>query len=121
MGTATIDLDAELRRLFGFAGFRPGQRNAVEAALAGRDVLAIMPTGSGKSLCFQLPALVGGGATLVVSPLIALMQDQYAALRDRGLDGVEMLASTMTPEQVDAALHQELWDGPGDNPGRIIL
>jgi len=104
VGTATIDLDAELRRLFGFAGFRPGQRDAVEAALAGRDVLAIMPTGSGKSLCFQLPALVGGGATLVVSPLIALMQDQYAALRDRGLDGVEMLASTMTPEQVDAAL-----------------
>jgi ATP-dependent DNA helicase RecQ len=104
VGTVTIDLDAELRRLFGFAGFRPGQREAVEAALHGRDVLAIMPTGSGKSLCFQLPALVGGGVTLVVSPLIALMQDQFAALRDRGLQGVEMLASTMAPEQVAAAL-----------------
>jgi ATP-dependent DNA helicase RecQ len=106
VGTVTSDLDADLRRLFGFPGFRPGQRDAVEAALAGRDVLAIMPTGSGKSLCYQLPALVGDGVTLVVSPLIALMEDQHAALRARGLEGVEMLSSSMAREDVDGALRR---------------
>jgi ATP-dependent DNA helicase RecQ len=101
---ATRDLAADLDRLFGFPGFRPGQQDAVEATLAGRDVLAIMPTGSGKSLCYQLPALVEDGLTLVVSPLIALMQDQSAALWARGLHGVEMIASSMTGEEVSSAL-----------------
>ena len=96
MGATTADLTDQLRSWFGFADFRPGQREACEATLAGRDVLAIMPTGSGKSLCYQLPAVIDGQLTLVVSPLIALMQDQYAALRARGLDGVEMIASSMT-------------------------
>ncbi|HLK44291.1 MAG TPA: RecQ family ATP-dependent DNA helicase, partial [Thermoleophilia bacterium] len=95
-----------LRRLFGFSGFRPGQREAVEAVRAGRDVLAIMPTGSGKSLCYQLPAFGLDGVTLVVSPLIALMEDQHRALVDRGLDGVEMLASSMSGERVTAALER---------------
>ena len=67
-----------LRDVFGFDGFRPGQEEVVEAVLAGEDVLAVMPTGSGKSLCYQLPALVRGGLTVVVSPLIALMRDQVA-------------------------------------------
>ncbi len=93
-----------LRRLFGFGGFRPGQREAVEAVMAGHDVLAIMPTGSGKSLCYQLPAFGLDAVTLVVSPLIALMEDQHRALVDRGLDGVEMLASSMSGERVTAAL-----------------
>jgi ATP-dependent DNA helicase RecQ len=100
------DLSADLDRLFGFPAFRPGQRDAVEATLAGRDVLAIMPTGSGKSLCYQLPALIEDGLTLVVSPLIALMQDQWSALRARGLDGVEMIASSMSGEEVSAALRR---------------
>jgi len=78
------DLPAALERLFGFESFRPGQLDAIEGAMAGRDVLAIMPTGSGKSLCYQLPALIGEGVTLVVSPLIALMQDQSTALRSGG-------------------------------------
>jgi ATP-dependent DNA helicase RecQ len=69
-----------LREVFGFAGFRPGQREAVEAAVAGRDVLVVMPTGSGKSLCYQLPALMRADLTLVVSPLVSLMQDQVDAL-----------------------------------------
>ena len=69
-----------LRELFGFAGFRPGQREAVDAALASRDVLVVMPTGSGKSLCYQLPALMRSDLTLVVSPLVSLMQDQVQAL-----------------------------------------
>ncbi len=100
------DASAGLQRLFGYAEFRPGQREAVDAVMAGRDVLAVMPTGSGKSLCYQLPALLSDGVTLVVSPLIALMEDQHAALRNRGLEGVEMLSSSMTPAAVDAALQR---------------
>src|SRR5918911_4560359 len=79
------DLDAALRERFGFPGFRPGQREACRAALADRDVLVVMPTGSGKSLCYQLPALVRDDLTIVVSPLVALMQDQVEALHARGL------------------------------------
>src|SRR5690242_635153 len=103
-GTATTDLSAELQRLFGFERFRPGQREAIEGTLSGRDVLAVMPTGSGKSLCYQLPALLAPGVTLVVSPLIALMQDQHGALRNRGIDGVEMLTSAMSQDAVAASL-----------------
>ena len=69
--------------LFGFPDFRPGQREACEAALAGRDVMVVMPTGSGKSLCYQLPALLRDDLTVVVSPLVALMQDQVEALAAR--------------------------------------
>ena len=71
-----------LKRIFGFDHFRAGQEAVVRDALAGRDVLALMPTGGGKSLCFQLPALLQPGVTLVVSPLIALMQDQVRLMRD---------------------------------------
>lgn len=74
-----------LKGIFGFDGFRPGQEVVVDAILSGRNALAVMPTGSGKSLCFQLPALVRGGLTIVVSPLVALMQDQVAALKLAGV------------------------------------
>ena len=74
-----------LREVFGFEEFRPGQEAVIEALLDGRHALTVMPTGSGKSLCFQIPALVMDGLTVVVSPLIALMQDQVSAL---GLAGV---------------------------------
>jgi ATP-dependent DNA helicase RecQ len=80
-----VDPSPALNHYFGFEGFRPGQREAVQAALAGRDVLVVMPTGSGKSLCYQLPALMREDLTIVVSPLVALMQDQVDALRARGL------------------------------------
>src|SRR3954454_11894048 len=106
MSAIAPDLTSELGRLFGFDEFRPGQREAIEGTLTGRDVLAIMPTGSGKSLCYQLPALIGNGLPLVVSPLIALMQDQSAALRAAGHDGVEMIASIMTGEEVTASLRR---------------
>jgi ATP-dependent DNA helicase RecQ len=76
-----VDLDGALRETFGFPAFRPGQREACAAALADRDVLVVMPTGSGKSLCYQLPALMGDGLAIVVSPLVSLMQDQVEALR----------------------------------------
>ncbi len=74
-----------LRTTFGFESFRPGQAEIVDTILAGRDVLAVMPTGSGKSLCYQLPALLREGLTVVVSPLIALMRNQVAQLRSYGI------------------------------------
>ncbi|UCI08444.1 DNA helicase RecQ [Mesorhizobium sp. B1-1-8] len=74
-----------LKDVFGFDDFRPGQAAVMEALLEGRHVLAVMPTGAGKSLCYQVPALVLGGLTIVVSPLVALMQDQVAALRLAGV------------------------------------
>ncbi len=70
------DLDQALHDQFGLEQFRPGQREVIEEVIRGRDVLCVMPTGGGKSLCYQLPALVLPGVTLVVSPLIALMKDQ---------------------------------------------
>jgi ATP-dependent DNA helicase RecQ len=79
------DLTRQLRRQFGFAGFRPGQEEVIRTVLARRDALAVMPTGLGKSLCYQLPATLLPGLTLVVSPLIALMQDQVAGLTQRNI------------------------------------
>ena len=77
--TGPRDPDALLAHL-GYDGFRPGQREPVEAALAGRDSLVVMPTGGGKSLCYQLPGLASDKLTIVVSPLIALMADQWRRL-----------------------------------------
>src|SRR5919204_866230 len=79
---------------FGLDEFRPGQREAVEAALTGRDSLVVMPTGGGKSLCYQLPALADQGLVVVVSPLIALMSDQWRRLEQAGVRA-SMLASGM--------------------------
>ena len=86
----TTDARSMLREAFGFSEFRPGQEAVIGALLAGRDALAVMPTGSGKSLCFQIPALLLGGITIVVSPLVALMRDQVAALKLAGIaaDGI---------------------------------
>ena len=80
-GEALLEL---LRRTFGFSGFRPNQEAVCQAAVEGKDVLLVMPTGSGKSLCYQLPAIARGGTALVISPLIALMEDQVAGLQSRG-------------------------------------
>lgn len=74
-----------LKEIFGFDAFRPGQEAVVDAVLGGEDVLAVMPTGAGKSLCFQVPGLARGGLTIVVSPLVALMQDQVMALKLAGV------------------------------------
>jgi ATP-dependent DNA helicase RecQ len=76
-----MDAPESLRTIFGFDGFRPGQAAAVDAALNDRDALVVMPTGSGKSLCYQLPALMRGDLTLVISPLVSLMQDQVSSLQ----------------------------------------
>ncbi|MEJ6640180.1 MAG: DNA helicase RecQ [Octadecabacter sp.] len=98
MSAATL-----LRDVFGFDGFRPGQQEIVEAVTDGKNTLAIMPTGGGKSLCFQLPALVRGGVTVVISPLIALMRDQVRGLKEAGVVA-GALTSGNTEEETD-----EVW------------
>ncbi|HEY1453219.1 MAG TPA: DNA helicase RecQ [Roseiarcus sp.] len=92
-----------LATVFGFSDFRPGQEDVLGATFAGKDVLAVMPTGSGKSLCFQLPAIVRGGLTLVVSPLIALMRDQVAQLRELGVEAASLNSSSDADERRRAA------------------
>jgi ATP-dependent DNA helicase RecQ len=99
----------ELLARFGLDAFRPGQREAVQAALDGRDSLVVMPTGGGKSLCYQLPAMAGQGLVVVVSPLIALMSDQWRRLREAGVSST-MLASGME-EGHNAQALREIEDG----------
>src|SRR4051794_3420138 len=98
-----MDLRAALRSHFGFDDFRPGQEAAVDAAVAGRDVLVVMPTGAGKSLCYQLPALVREDLTIVVSPLVSLMQDQVDALQRRGA-GIAGLVNSQQDAAENAAV-----------------
>ena len=92
------DALTSLREHFGFADFRDGQGEVINAILGGKDAVVVMPTGSGKSLCYQLPALMLGGPTLVVSPLIALMKDQVDALRERGLPAT-FINSSLNPNE----------------------
>src|SRR5438477_10949684 len=84
---------------FSFTSFRPGQEQVVEALLAGRSALAVFPTGGGKSLCYQLPALMLDGVTVVVSPLIALMKDQIDDLQRRGIAAARLDSSLGADEQ----------------------
>ena len=103
MATAAV-INAEmlaeqvLRDTFGYQQFRPGQQTIINAAIAGRDCLVVMPTGGGKSLCYQIPALVMDGLTLVVSPLISLMKDQVDQLQANGVSAA-CLNSTQNREQ----------------------
>lgn len=93
-----------LKTYFGYDTFREGQEKIVEAILANRDVLAIMPTGAGKSICYQIPALILPGITLVISPLISLMQDQVKALNDAGIHAA-FINSSLTENQISKALY----------------
>src|SRR3981081_2127215 len=93
-----MDPRQALRQHFGFEQFRPGQAEAVGAALADRDALVVMPTGSGKSLCYQLPALMRDDLTLVVSPLVSLMQDQVQALQARAPGSVALVNAQQDPD-----------------------
>ena len=94
---------ALLKSVFGYEGFRPGQEQLIDALLQGRDAMGIMPTGAGKSMCYQLPALLLPGITLVVSPLISLMKDQVNALVQSGVRAA-YLNSSLTEGQTAKAI-----------------
>jgi ATP-dependent DNA helicase RecQ len=98
------DAEAVLREVFGYDGFRGRQAEVLRAVLAGRDVLAVLPTGGGKSLCYQIPALLHAGLVLVISPLIALMSDQVAALKSRGVRAERFDSSQTLDERT------RIWD-----------
>lgn len=126
---------AALAEVFGFHDFRPGQQEVVTSLLAGRDTLAVMPTGAGKSLCFQLPAVIDGGLTVVVSPLIALMDDQVRALRLQGVAAGALHSGRSREDNADtwreamagrlrllyAAPERLMLDGVMEGLGRIRL
>ena len=92
-----------LKHYFGYDSFREGQKKIIDSIMAGRDVLAIMPTGAGKSICYQVPALMLSGITIVVSPLISLMQDQVKALNEAGIHAA-YINSSLTEGQINKAL-----------------
>lgn len=96
-----------LNRYFGYDSFRPGQSGIVSAILAGRDVLGVMPTGAGKSICYQIPAAILPGVAVVISPLISLMRDQVDALNDVGLPAA-FINTTQTPDEQDLVFAQAL-------------
>ncbi|MEK9144849.1 MAG: ATP-dependent DNA helicase RecQ, partial [Elusimicrobiota bacterium] len=112
-----------LRRHWGYDSFKPLQREAVEAALAGRDSLVVLPTGGGKSLCYQLPAAMGRGLALVVSPIIALMDDQVAAAKEAGLAADALHSNLETQERGEA--YRRLAAGKVDllyvSPERLLV
>ena len=103
-----------LRTIFGFDSFRAGQAEIIETILDGRDVLAVMPTGSGKSLCYQLPALLRDGLTVVISPLIALMRNQVAQLRGYGIAAASLNSSN------DFAENRDILEGIGRGELRLV-
>src|ERR1700751_5827079 len=103
MEPGTPPLVALLKQCFGYTSFRPLQEEIIRDALAGRDVFALLPTGGGKSLCFQLPALLRPGLTLVISPLIALMKDQVDAMQAAGV-AATFLNSTLSTDESRARL-----------------
>ena len=112
-----------LSETYGYSAFKGQQHDVIEAALAGRDCLVLMPTGGGKSLCFQIPAMARPGTGIVVSPLIALMQDQVAALQQAGVRA-EFLNSSLTPAKA-RDIERELLRGELDllyvAPERLVL
>ncbi len=98
-------LESSLKKYFNFSQFRSGQKEIVESIMAGRDVVALMPTGGGKSLCFQLPAILSGGISIVISPLIALMQDQVDGLVARGISAT-FINSSLSFDEIDQRLFE---------------
>ena len=101
-----------LKQYFGFTSFRPLQEEIIRDSLAGKDVFALLPTGGGKSLCFQLPALVRDGLTVVVSPLIALMKDQVDALQASGIAATFLNSSLAAGESSRTVARPAPWRIP---------
>ena len=114
MSALLAKAQAALESVFGFPSFRPGQEEIVQAVLNGENVLAVMPTGSGKSLCYQLPTLVRPGLTVVVSPLIALMRDQVAQLREYGIEAATLNST------IDGAENRRIHDRALDGSLRLL-
>ncbi|MBV9103227.1 MAG: DEAD/DEAH box helicase, partial [Candidatus Eremiobacteraeota bacterium] len=106
VATDRASLERALQRIFGFKRFQPAQEEIVRRVLEGENVLAILATGAGKSLCYQLPALLLPGTTVVVSPLIALMKDQLDMLADLGVNSMVALNSTLGEDQEAAAMRR---------------
>src|SRR6476646_9811811 len=107
MTTERAQFDALQQALydyFGYSEFRPGQREVLEHLMSGKDALAVFPTGAGKSLTYQLAALLMPGTAIIVSPLIALMRDQVIDLQNRRIEGVAAINSTLTEQEVDDQL-----------------
>lgn len=104
-GGAAARASAALKRYFGYDSFRPGQEGLVETIMAGRDVLGVMPTGAGKSVCYQIPAALLPGITIVISPLISLMRDQVDGLNDAGLNAA-YINTTQDPDEQGMVLAQ---------------
>ena len=109
MAQETRDPQLLLQQVFGYDQFRPHQREAIEQVLSGQDALVIMPTGGGKSLCYQIPALVKDGVALVISPLIALMKDQVEALRTNGINAHAINSTLDSAEKIH--IHEEIRQG----------
>ncbi len=110
MGSSSLDAaESTLHRVFGFERFRAGQAEIVQALLNGEDVLAVMPTGSGKSLCYQLPAILRDGLPVVVSPLIALMRDQVRQLQGFGINAASL--NSANDETENQRVYRDLRDG----------
>src|SRR3954465_7274830 len=101
------ELRSQLQKHFGLDDFRPAQREVIEDVLRAKDVLCVMPTGAGKSLCYQLPAVVQGGLTIVVSPLISLMEDQVQQMRDEGISATLLNSSLSSQQQRDVVQQLE--------------
>ena len=97
-----MDKHTALSKYFGLSSFRNGQEELIDAVLQGRDALGIMPTGGGKSLCYQVPAIMQDGIALIISPLISLMKDQVMALKNTGISAA-YINSSLSPEQLRLA------------------
>src|ERR1700677_2314622 len=110
MMTPDVDLLAPLRRYWGYSTFRPLQERIVRSLLAGHDTCVVMPTGGGKSLCYQLPAVVSEKTTVVISPLIALMQDQAAQLAQMGIPAAVLNSTLRDAEQGKVTSQARGWE-----------
>jgi len=97
------DIQQTLQKYFGYSSFRPGQKEITDSILSGRDTLGVMPTGAGKSICYQVPALLQKGISIVISPLISLMQDQVTSLVQSGIKAA-YINSSLTAAQMDAVI-----------------
>src|SRR3989344_151806 len=97
-----MQIQTLLQKHFGYSEFKPMQENIINDVVSGKDVFVLMPTGGGKSLCYQLPALINHGVTVVISPLIALMKDQVDSLKANGIEA-SFINSTLSPSEIEDA------------------